>query len=61
MCEAIIDLFRDEYDKGIAEAKELGMRENILSLFRKGLLNKENAAEELNISVNEFEKLLNAE
>ena len=25
VCEAIIDLFRDEYDKGIADAKELGV------------------------------------
>ena len=25
VCEAIIDLFRDDYDKGIADAKELGV------------------------------------
>ncbi len=63
VCEAIIDLFRDEYDEGIAKAKELGiqqgMREKILSLFRKGLLSKKDAAAELNISVEEFEKILN--
>lgn len=67
VCEAIIDLFRDEYDEGVAKAKELGiqqgiqqgMRENILSLFRKGLLSTKDAAAELNITVEEFEKILN--
>lgn len=67
VCEAIIDLFRDEYDEGVAKAKELGiqqgiqqgMRENILSLFRKGLLSTKDAATELNITVEEFEKILN--
>ncbi len=69
VCEAIIDLFRDEYDEGVAKAKELGiqqgiqqgMRENILSLFRKGLLSTKDAAAELNITVEEFEKILNQE
>jgi len=62
MCEAIIDLFRDKYDEGIAKAKEDGiqqdMREKILSLFLKGLLSMENAAEELNVMVEEFEKMV---
>lgn len=69
VCEAIIDLFRDEYDEGIAKAKadgiqqgmQHGMREKILSLFRKGLLNLENAAEELNVTVEEFEKMVKEE
>lgn len=26
MCEAIIDLFRDEYDKGVEEARQLGVQ-----------------------------------
>lgn len=63
VCEAIIDLFRDEYDAGIAKAREIGvqqgMREKILSLFRKGMLSKKDAAAELNITVEEFEKILN--
>ena len=62
VCEAIIDLFRDEYDEGIAKAKEegiqQGIQENIILLFRKGLLSKENAAEELGVSVEEFEKMI---
>ena len=65
VCEAIIDLFRDEYDEGIAKTKadgiQQGMREKILSLFHKGLLNLENAAEELNITVEEFEKMVKEE
>jgi len=62
VCEAIIDLFRDEYDEGIAKAKEegiqQGIQENIILLFLKGLLSKENAAEELGVSVEEFEKIV---
>ena len=65
VCEAIIDLFRDEYDEGIAKAKadgiQQGIREKILSLFHKGLLNLENAAEELNVTVEEFEKMVKEE
>lgn len=38
-----------------------GMREKILSLFHKGLLNQENAAEELNVTVEEFEKMVKEE
>lgn len=67
MCEAIIDLFRDEYDKGVEEAKQLGVQQGIrqgveqgaihqlITLVRKGLLPIEDAAKELNVSVEEFE------
>ncbi len=66
VCEAIIDLFRDEYDKGVEDAKKLGVQQGILqgalqqviSLVNKGLLSKEDAAGELNMSVEEFDKLL---
>ncbi len=62
VCEAIIDLFRDEYDEGIAKAKEegiqQGIQEKIILLFRKGLLSKENAAGELGVSVGEFDGMV---
>lgn len=58
VCEAIIDLFRDEYDKGVEDAKQLGVQQGVMSLVRKGLLSTEDAAEELNMSVEEFGKLL---
>ena len=52
VCEAIIDLFRDEYDKGIEEAIESKM----ISLVKKGLLTIEAASNELNISVEDFKE-----
>ena len=66
VCEAIIDLFRDEYDKGIADAKEQGIQQgvqqgiqqNLITLVRKGLLVAEDAARELQVPVEEFEKML---
>lgn len=30
MCEAIIDLFRDEYDKGVEEAMTQGVQQGVL-------------------------------
>ncbi|MBR3823726.1 MAG: hypothetical protein IKJ39_00850 [Lachnospiraceae bacterium] len=30
MCEAIIDLFRDEYDKGVEEALQMGVQQGML-------------------------------
>ena len=38
VCEAIIDLFRDEYDKGIAEAKQAGMTRGIEQERRNAIL-----------------------
>jgi len=66
VCEAIIDLFRDEYDKGVEDAKQQGMQQgiqqNLIALVRKGLLTVEDASRELKVSVEEFEKKLkNAE
>ena len=58
VCEAIIDLFRDEYDKGVEDAKQLGALQQIILLVRKGLLSIEDAAGELNMSVEEFGRLL---
>lgn len=52
VCEAIIDLFRDEYDKGIEDAIE----NKLISLVQKGLLTVEVAANELNISVDDFKE-----
>ncbi|MBQ9140665.1 MAG: 3-isopropylmalate dehydrogenase [Lachnospiraceae bacterium] len=62
VCEAIIDLFRDEYDKGVEDAKQLGVQQgieqgieqNLCSLVKKGLITVEKAAAELNLSVEEF-------
>ena len=58
VCEAIIDLFRDEYDKGVEDAKQLGALQQVISLVRKGLLSIEDAAGELNMSREEFGRLL---
>ena len=71
MCEVIIDLFRDEHDKGVADAKELGVQQgiemgiqqgvkqgieqNLVTLVLKKLLSVEDAAKELHVSVEEFE------
>ena len=63
VCEAIIDLFRDEYDKGVEDAKQLGVQQGalqqIISLVRKGLLTIGDAAGELNMSIEEFKEMLN--
>ncbi len=37
VCEAIIDLFRDEYDKGIADAKEQGIQQGIEKGIEQGI------------------------
>lgn len=37
VCEAIIDLFRDEYDKGVEEAKQQGVQQGILEAAKKML------------------------
>ena len=36
VCEAIIDLFRDEYDKGIEEAKQQGIEFFVLEYLEDG-------------------------
>jgi len=66
MCEAIIDLFRDEYDKGVEEAKQLGISEGIqqgaiqqlAELVRDGLLTLEQAVLRAGLSEEEFNKIL---
>ena len=62
VCEAIIDLFRDEYDKGIAEAKELGAQqgalEQLISLANDGLLPLEVAVQRSGISKADFIKMV---
>jgi len=37
VCEAIIDLFRDEHDKGVADAKELGVQQGIEMGIQQGV------------------------
>ena len=64
VCEAIIDLFRDEYDKGIADAKELGVQQGIekgvvadIKCMMKNLhLTMEQAMEALEIPAGEQER-----
>ena len=48
-----------QYDEreAFARQKEEGRVEVVVSLFKKGKLSSEEAAEELGISVSEFEKL----
>ena len=62
VCEAIIDLFRDEYDEGVAKAKELGIQQGALQqlifLVKDGLLSIETAAQRSGISEAEFKEML---
>lgn len=62
VCEAIIDLFRDEYDEGVAKAKELGIKQGALQqlifLVKDGLLSIETAAQRSGISEAEFKEML---
>ena len=37
VCEAIIDLFRDEYDKGVADAKEQGVELGLARGMERGI------------------------
>ncbi len=61
VCEAIIDLFRDEYDKGVEDAKQLGVQQGalqqLISLVRDGLLTLEVAIQRSGLSEEEFKKL----
>ncbi len=62
VCEAIIDLFRDEYDKGMEEAKELGIQQGIqqgavqqlVSLVKEGVLTMEQAVAHCGMTEEEF-------
>lgn len=62
MCEAIVDLFRDEYDKGIEDAKQLGVQQGMLqqlvSLVKDGILTLEMAVQRSGMSEEEFKKAL---
>lgn len=62
VCEAIIDLFRDEYDKGVEDAKQLGVQQGalqqLISLVRDGLLTLEVAIQRSGLSEEEFKKLI---
>lgn len=54
MCTALENLEKEAMEKGI----EQGEIKFAISLYRKGKLDKETCAEQLNISVTEFEQLL---
>lgn len=66
VCEAIIDLFRDEYDKGVEDAKQLGVQmgvqqgalQQLISLVRDGLLSIEVAVQRSGLSEEEFQKAM---
>lgn len=66
VCEAIIDLFRDEYDKGVEDAKQLGVQigvqqgalQQLISLVGDGLLTLEVAIQRSGLSEEEFKKLI---
>ena len=59
VCEAIIDLFRDEYDEGIAKAKQLGSLQQLINLTQEGLLPLDIAIQHSGISEKEFREMLN--
>ena len=48
---------REAFARQKEEGREEGRVEAVVSLFKKGRLSSEEAAEELGISVSEFEKL----
>ncbi len=54
MCKALTEMLADERQEGIEQGKENAL----FSLVSKGLISKEQAAEELGVSVGEVEKLL---
>jgi len=54
VCEAIIDLFRDEYDQGISEAKQQGALQQLINLVHDGLLPLEVGIQRSGIPEEEF-------
>ena len=66
MCEAIIELFQEEYDAGIKAAREDAMKQgmkqgkcsNLAELVSDGLLAMDEAVKRSNLSEEEFRKLL---
>lgn len=63
MCEAIIDLFREEYDAGIKVATEdalqRGALQQLVELVRDNVLSMEEAVKRTKVSRDEFVALLN--
>jgi len=57
MCEAIIELFQDEYDKGVQAAREEGALLALVSLVRDNLLSLDEAVKRSKLSKEEFLKL----
>ena len=57
MCKALTEMLADERQEGIEQGIEQGKEKALFSLMKKGLISKEQAAAELEISVGEFEKL----
>ena len=62
MCEAIIELFREEYDAGVKKAMEDGVQrgamQQLVELVRDNLLSLEEAVKRAKISKEEFMELL---
>ena len=62
VCEAIIDLFRDEYDKGVADAKQLGVQQGalqqLITLVKDNLLPLDVAVQRSGISEGEFKEMM---
>ena len=58
MCEAIIELFQEEYDAGINDALRRGKVEAVLELVRDGLLAVDEAVKRAKLTEEEFRKLL---
>ena len=61
VCEAIIDLFRDEYDKGVEEAQQMGVQQGMLqsveNLMKSLSISLEKACELLGSSQEDYEVL----
>ena len=58
VCEAIIDLFRDEYDKGVEDAKVQGSLQQLISLVKDNLLPLDVAVQRSGVLEEEFKELL---
>lgn len=58
MCNALENLEKEAEKKGIEKGIEKGEIKFAISLYLKGKLDKETCAEQLNISVAEFDQLL---
>lgn len=58
MCEAIIELFQDEYDAGVKAAREAAVRQTLVDLVRDNLLPLGEAIKRANMSEEEFKRLL---